>query len=169
MYSLNVPVPGHVARVASDIARNLPAAHARTRGEHTLGVKRLRTDGDVAYSRLEAKVRDLLVGQPTFELSVTDVDYFEHPPTGTAPVVHLTVESPGLVALHEQLADAFEPLDDIEGDGYNPHVTIARGGRLETAKRVCEREIEPVTWTASELIFWDAKHRQPVSSLSLPA
>lgn len=168
MYSLNVPVPGQVARIASDIARELPAARARARGEHTLGVKRLGTDQDIAYSRLEAKVRDLLGGQPTFELCVTEVDYFVDPPTGTAPVVHLTVESPGLVALHEQLANVFEPREGIEGDGYNPHVTVARGGRLETAKRVCERDIEPVTWTASELIFWDAIHKKPVSTVSLP-
>jgi 2'-5' RNA ligase len=169
VYSLNVPVPGRVARVASDIARELPAARARARGEHTLGVKRLGTDRDVTYSRLEAKVRDLLAGQPAFELRVADVDYFTDPPTGTAPVVYLTVESPGLLALHNQLADEFEPIDGIEGDEYEPHVTVARGGRLETAKRVTERDIEPVTWTASELVFWDATHNQSVSSLSLPA
>lgn len=168
MYSLNVPVPGRVARIASDLARDLPEARARTRGEHTLGVKRLGTD-EVPYNRLEAKVRDMLAGQPAFELQVTDVDYFSDPPTGSAPVVHLVVESQGLIALHERLAQEFEPRAGIEGDEYNPHVTVARGGRFETAKRVTEQDIDPIRWTVSELVFWDATHSQPVSSISLPA
>lgn len=169
MYSLNIPVPGQVAALASDIARDLPQAHARARGEHTLGVKRLSHDADADYHRLEAQVRELLAGQPAFETRITSIEYFPDAPTGTSPVVYLAVESPELRRLHERLADTFEPVDQIEGDGYSPHVTIARGGSMEMARRVTEREIEPVTWTVSELVFWDATHNQPVSTLSLPA
>ena len=112
----------------------------------------------------------MLRGQPTFEIQVTEIDIFEDPPVGSAPVVHLTVDSPGLVALHERLAEVFDPVDtQIEGEGYTPHVTIARGGSLETARQVARRDIEPIRWTVSELIFWDAQHSQSVSSVSLPA
>ena len=169
MYSLNVPVPSRVAALAGDIATELPMARARARGEHTLGVKRL-AESPGAYDRIEARTREVLRGQPTFEIQVTEIDIFEDPPVGSAPVVHLTVDSPGLVALHERLAEVFDPVDtQIEGEGYTPHVTIARGGSLETARQVARRDIEPIRWTVSELIFWDAQHSQSVSSVSLPA
>jgi len=169
VYSLNVPVPSRVAALAADIAVELPMARARARGEHTLGVKRL---GGTAgtYDRLEAQTRELLRGQPAFEVRVTDVDIFENPPIGSAPVVYLAVESPELVALHERLAEVFDPVNDqIEGEGYTPHVTVARGGSMETARAVVSRDIEPIEWSVSELVFWDAKHSQTVSSISLPA
>lgn len=169
MYSLNVPVPGEVAALASDIARSLPDAHARVRGEHTLGVKRLIDDDDPSYSRLEAKVRELVAGQPPFEVRVTAVDYFDEAPTGTSPVVYLVVESPELVRLHRRLADAFEPVEGIEGEEYSPHVTVARNGSIERAKQVARRDIDPVRWTVSDLIFWNARRNQSVSTLSLPA
>ncbi|MEF8938013.1 MAG: 2'-5' RNA ligase family protein, partial [Halovenus sp.] len=66
MYSLNVPVPGQVGALAVEIARQLPSARARTRGEHTLGVKRLGSDAG-QYSRIEAQAREALAGQPAFE------------------------------------------------------------------------------------------------------
>lgn len=167
MYSLNVPVPGRVAKLAVEIARDLPDAHHRVRGGHTLGVKRL-VDSD-SYYHLESKVRELLVGQPAFESRITSIEYFADAPTGSSPVVYLAVESPELERLHRKLAETFEPLEEIEGDGYTPHVTIARGGSLERAKAVAAREIEPYTWTVDELIFWDSERIQPVSSVSLPA
>ncbi|PSP27986.1 phosphoesterase [Halobacteriales archaeon QH_2_65_14] len=169
MYSLNVPVPGRVAALASDIARDLPEATPRTRGEHTLGVKRLVDGRNPSYDHLEAEVRELLAGQPAFDISVTSVEYFADAPRGTSPVVYLAVESPGLVRLHRDLAAAFDPVEDIEGEEYVPHVTIARGGSVEMARRAAERDVEPVTWTASELVFWDARYSQPVSTVSLPA
>jgi hypothetical protein len=39
---------------------------------------------------------------------------------------------------------------------------------MEMAKRVTG-DIEPIEWTVSELIFWDATHNQPISTVSLPA
>lgn len=169
VYSLNVPVPGAVASLASEVARDLPEARARVRGEHTLGVKRLDTDGDVPYDRLEARVREAIAGEPAFEARIVDVDYFQEAVVGTSPVVYLGVDSPGLRTLHEHLADVFEPLDRIEGEQYTPHVTVGRGGSLERAKRVGTRTIDPITWTVSELVFWDAKRREPVSRIALPA
>nr|WP_159764176.1 2'-5' RNA ligase family protein [Halovenus carboxidivorans] len=166
---MNVPVPTEVATAAREVARRLPQARVRNRGEHTLGVKRLASDPDAPYNRIEARTRELLRGQPAFEVRIEEIDLFSDPPVGSAPVVHFVVESPGLVALHERLAEVFDPVDDqIEGDGYSPHVTIARGGSREMAERVTG-EIEPIEWSVSELIFWDATHNQQISTVSLPA
>lgn len=169
MYSLNVPVPTQVASAASDLSQELPRARARTRGEHTLGVKRLASDRDAPYSRIEAQTRDLLRGQPPFEARISEVGVFENPPVGTAPVVYFAVESPELLALHDRLAERFGIVSEaIEGDNYSPHVTIARGGSREMAERAAG-DIEPMTWSVDQLLFWDAAHDQPVSTVSLPA
>ena len=168
VYSLNVPVPGQVGARAGEIARQLPNARARTRGEHTLGVKRLASDAG-QYSRIEAQAREALAGQPAFEARIDEIAVFEDPPVGTAPVVYLAVESPGLLQLHHRLVDSFGSVSDgIEGESYIPHVTVARGGSLDAAKRVAG-EIDPIEWTVSKLQFWDAKHNQSVSTVSLPA
>ncbi|MFC6721408.1 2'-5' RNA ligase family protein [Halobacteriaceae bacterium SHR40] len=168
MYSLNVPVPGQVGALAVEIARQLPSARARTRGEHTLGVKRLGSDAG-QYSRIEAQAREALAGQPAFEARIDEIDIFEDPPVGTAPVVYLAVDSPGLRQLHQRLVDIFGSVSEgIEGESYTPHVTIARGGSLDAAKRVAGA-VDPIEWTVSKLQFWDAKHNQSVSTVSLPA
>ena len=169
VYSLNVPVPAQVGALATDIARSLPEARPRSRGTHTLGVKRLTTSTHDSYNHTEARVRELLVGQPSFEVRVHQIDYFAEASTGPSPVVYLGVESPELRRLHRELAEAFPPISGIGGDAYTPHITVARGGTLADAKRVAERDIDPITWTVTELLFWDATHRQPVSRLSLPA
>jgi len=49
------------------------------------------------------------------------------------------------------------------------HVTLARGGNLDAARRLAEREIDPIEWTISELEFWDASRAEVVRSVSLPA
>ena len=168
MYSLNVPVPGRVATLATDIARSLPDARARYRGEHSLCVKRLDGNGtDVTYSRLEARAREALADQPPLQVCVTGVDYFEETPMGSAPVVYLVVESPELRELHERLADVFPQVQHVEGERYTPHVTVARGGSMAAAERAADRQVGPVEWTVSELSFWDATQRAPVSTVSL--
>jgi hypothetical protein len=48
-------------------------------------------------------------------------------------------------------------------------VTVARGGSLDRAKEVTDREIETIEWSVSELAFWNATKKQPVSTVSLPA
>jgi len=169
VYSLNVPVPAAVARLASDLASNLPAARARPRGEHTLVVKRLGEGAHTPYPRLEARVRDLLAGQQAFEARVAGVGLFRDPPAGSGPVVYLRIESPPLVALHRRLLPAFDPVEGMEGDAYVPHVTVARSGSLDRAERLADRPVDPITWDVTELVFWDGEHSQPVSRLSLPA
>jgi 2'-5' RNA ligase len=168
VYSLNVPVPANVAALAGDIARDLPGARERERGEHTLGVKRLGGEPE-EYNRLEARVRELLVGQPAFEIRVTDLKYFPEAITGPEPVIYLAVESPELRRLHLRLADVFDPIEGIEGEGYTPHVTVARGGSLDRAQDVTARDIDPIEWTVTELCFWDARLSEQVSTVSLPA
>jgi 2'-5' RNA ligase len=169
VYSLNVPVPSEVAELATDLARALPAARARRRDEHTLVLKRLGTGDRAEFQRLAARARETLAGAPAVEVRVSGVDYFGDPASGPAPVVYLAVESPGLVDLHERLAAAFDPADGIEGDDYVPHVTVARGGSERAARELAGRAIEPVTWTVSELTFWDAERAQPAGTVSLPA
>lgn len=179
MYSLNVPVPSAVARLASDLARELPEARPRRRGEHTLVCKRLDGSGaghrsgvgahSATAGRLDARVREAVAGTAPFAVRVVGVDQFREAVTGPSPVVYLAVESPGLRELHARVCEAFEPIEGLEGAEYVPHVTVARGGSPATAEAVCEREIDPVEWTVEQLQVYDAEHAQPVSTLSLPA
>ncbi|MCU4716767.1 2'-5' RNA ligase family protein [Halapricum hydrolyticum] len=165
MYSLNVPPPSAVTRLASSLARDVPRARARQHGEHTLVCKRL-GDGDGA--RLAARVREALAGVAPFELRVSGIDLFETATTGSAPVVYLDVESPGLRQLHERLCGVFDPVERIEADDYTPHVTIARGGELADARRLARREVEPIRWTAERLSVWDSHRNVSVREFSLP-
>jgi len=170
VYSVNVPVPSAVARLAGDLSRELPAARARERGTHTLVCKRLGDGtGDGGYHRLEARVREAVSGTPPFRARVTGVEQFATAVTDPSPVVYLAVESPGLVALHERLCDAFDPVADLEGDDYVPHVTIARGGSPERAAALCETDVDPVEWTVTELSVRSARHDRSVTTVSLPA
>lgn len=161
MYSLNAPVPSAVGRLASGLASELRGVDARTR--HTLVVKRL---GDGDRSTVARRAREALAGAPACEARVTGLDAFENPPAGRAPVVYLDVESPGLVRIHERLCEAFEPVEGLEGDEYVPHVTVARGS---DARRLLDREVEPVTWTVDRLELWNATYRETVESVALPA
>lgn len=169
MYSLNVPVPGEVGALATDLARELAAARARTRGDHTLVAKRLGTGDRGQFQRRRARVRDALAGTPTFQARITGVDSFPDPTDGPAPVVYLAVESPGLERLHERLCNVVDPVDGVEADDYVPHVTVARGGNSETARRLTDSEIDPIEWTVTTLQFWDAERGLAAGELSLPA
>ena len=169
MYSLNVPLPSAVTSLAGRLARELPRARARPRGEHTLVVKRLGDGDHAAYARLEERTREALRGTAPFEVRVTGVEQFETAATGPSPVVYLAVESPGLRALHERLCEAFDAFDGMEGDDYVPHVTIARGGEPAAAQRLLKRDIEPAEWAVDKLTFFDAERGQSVSRVSLPA
>lgn len=156
MFSLNVPIPGQVARLATDLARTMPSATPRQRGEHTLVAKRLTTD-DTPPTVVEARAREVLADQPPVAARIAGVDWFETPTSGPGPVVYLTVESPGLIALHERLCETFDPVPEVEGDDYTPHVTIARGGDSGVARGLLDREIEPIEWVIDELAFYDAE------------
>lgn len=168
VFSLNAPVPSAVGRLASSLAAQLHDSDVRTR--HTLVVKRLgggdrATVADDARATVADDVRAALAGAPACEARVGGLDVFENP-AGRAPVVYLAVESPGLVQIHEQLCDVFEPVSGLEGDDYDPHVTIARGG---DARRLLDREIDPIRWTVDRLELWDATARESVESIALPA
>ncbi|MEF8781542.1 MAG: 2'-5' RNA ligase family protein [Haloarculaceae archaeon] len=169
MYSLNVPVPVDVSRLASELARELPAARARGRDEHTLVAKRLGEDDGAAFGRLASRAREALAGTPAFEARVTGVDHFAEAAAGLSPVVYLAVESPGLVSLHRDLARAFDPVEGLEGEAYVPHVTVARGGSVDAARRLADRDVDLIEWTVTELVFWDAERGERAGTVSLPA
>lgn len=168
MYSLNVPVPSSVGRLADALAGELPAARPRERGERTLVCKRLGDGAEPGTARLVERAREALAGTPPFAARVTDVDVFESPATGTGPVVYLAVESPELVALHHRLCEAFEPVAHLEGDAYVPHVTIARGATAEAAERLAARDVDPVAFEVTDLVVWDAERGLPTTRISLP-
>ncbi len=163
-YSLNAPVPGRVRRIADDLSPRLSAfEHVRRR--HSLVCKRL---GEGRRGPLAERARRALSGAPAVEARIDGIGVFEAPPVGSAPVVYLAVESPGLRRLHERLCEAFDTIPGLEGDDYVPHVTLARGGDVETARALAERDVDPVTWTVSELHFWDADDDEVVRRFPLP-
>lgn len=169
MYSLNVSLPSSVTALAGELARELPGAQARSRGEHTLVLKRLGSGDHAAYARLEARARDAVRGMDPFAVRVTGIEQFERAVTGPSPVVYLAVESRGIRALHERLCESFDAVPDMEGADYVPHVTVARGGEPAAASRLTQREIDPIRWRVEELVFFDAERGQSVSRVALPA
>lgn len=167
MYSLNVRVPGEVARLAEDL-RPVLLEFDSIREQHTLLCKRLGDVPEGGTARLREQVRTALTGSPAFEVQITGIDYFAHPPIGEGPVVYFSVESPGLRQVHGQLVEDFSRVEEFQGDDYVPHITLARGGDVETAQRLAERDIEPVMWTVSRLALWDARYREEVAEFPLP-
>lgn len=168
MYSLNAPVPPAIARLAIDLAGAVPGADPRTRGEHTLLVKRLGTDGEGALNHRIERVREALRGMEPIEIHIAGVDWFPEPETGTGPVVYLAVESPALLEVHRAICEVIEPVPHLEGAEYVPHITIARGGDREAAQRLTEREIDPRAYTVDELVVWDAHRDVATTRFSLP-
>ena len=166
VYSLNVPLPSEVPRLALDLARAVPDAMPRQRGEHTLVAKRLGADGRPP-NVTEAHAREVLAGEPPMAVRTTGVDRFPEPTSGPGPVLYLAVESPGLRALHERLCAVFDPVPDVEGDAYTPHVTIARGGDREATRRLCERDVEPIEWVVDELELYDAERSLASGTVAL--
>lgn len=161
MDSLNVPVPGRVRRLAADRRPEL-AVFDGVREDPSLVCKRFeRPPGKRALA-------DTLAGTPAFEAQVTAIDFFAEPTSGSGPVVYLAVESPGLRDLHRRLVERFGAIPDLEGDDYTPHVTLARGGELADAERLAG-PIEPVTWTVSRLLAWNAQFQTPEREIPLPA
>jgi 2'-5' RNA ligase len=164
VYSLNVPAPGRVKRLAADLHPRL-VGFERVRERHSLVVKRFAAED---YNRLYERARRALAGTPAVEARATTIDSFDDPVRGPGPVVYLAVESPGLFAIHERLVEAFGAIPDLEGPDYVPHVTLARGGSAEQVQELRALDIEPVEWTVSELVFYDAVHDERVSTVSLP-
>lgn len=165
MFSLNVPVPGTVARLAADLRPYL-SAFDRLRERNTLVLKRFEEDD--RPERVRKRLRGALRPTPAFEARTAGVGVFESPVRGPGPVVYLAIDSPELFAVHERLCAAFGTVEGLEGDDYVPHVTLARGGDLADAHAVAGREVESVTWTVSRLQLWDPDYREAVGSISLP-
>lgn len=168
MFSVNVPVPGRVRRVASDLHPQL-VAFEHLPSDHTLLVKRLAASTPSERHRAKARVRDALHGLGPFAVCVTGVDYFATPTSGTSPVVYLAIESPGLEAAHDRLVDEFGAFDGLGGEDYVPHVTIARDGTIDAAEAATAVDVDELEWTVDRLEFYDAHDAHPVGELHLPA
>ncbi|WP_224270583.1 2'-5' RNA ligase family protein [Haloprofundus salinisoli] len=162
-YSLNVPVPGTVERLADELYPQLTAFDT-VRNRHTLVVKRFENQ---PYDRLREALRLPLANEPTFEARIAGVDTFERPTRGDGPVVYLAVDSSGLLALHDRLVDRFGEIEGLEGDDYVPHVTLARGGSPSAVDALRDAEFDPVAWTVSELDVWSAEYREVVGTIPL--
>jgi len=168
VYSLNVPVPPAVERLAADLHPHL-VPFDRIRERHSLVCKRFEADeGD--YHHLRERLRVALSPTPAFEERVTGLDAFETPTHGPGPVVYLVVESPGLRDLHRRLVETFGAVDDdLEGAAYVPHITLARSGADAAALADFRAlDIDPVTWTVSELHLWSRPRREAAWTVSLP-
>jgi hypothetical protein len=182
MFSVNVPLPSHVSRLATSLHADLMSFDSR-RERQTLVLKRFEADTTSGYSKqtstdislpvLREQLRPILTSTATpnqIELSVTGIDFFENPPGGTAPVVYLVVESQSLMTLHTQLCKSFDTIRDLEGSNYIPHITLARGGDIADATQFIEyQSIDPITWTVSSLHIWDSRYRENAATISLSA
>ncbi len=164
MYSVTVPVPGRVRKLAADLYPSL-VGFEDVRETHSCLLKRLGEADHVAP--LQQRAHRALEGTTAVDATITGLDYFADPPLGSAPVVYLAVDSPGLERIHDALTERFEPIAGLEGNDYVPHVTVARGGDVETAARLADREIDPIEWTVTELEFWNGVQRLPVSRIQL--
>lgn len=168
MFSLNVPLPGAV-RQRVEAVRPALTDFERVREDPTLVVKRFGRPTPAAIANLESEVRLALAGVPAFEARLDGLGAFERPVSGPAPVAYLAIESPGLVRVHQRLVGAFGAVEGIEGADYVPHVTLARGGGPEALARLADVQVEPVSWTVTELWFWDARHGERAGRVALPA
>jgi len=170
VYSLNAPLPPAIREVTATVRPALVGFDAvRESRSQTLVVKRLGVDDRRAYLGAADRARDALRGAPAVEARIADVGVFEDPPNGRGPVAYLAVESPGLRRLHDRLAEVIDPIPDLEGGDYVPHVTLARGGDGAAVERLGDVAFEPVTWTVDALEFYDARHGERIETLSLPA
>ncbi|SHH46299.1 2'-5' RNA ligase family protein [Halobaculum gomorrense] len=196
MYSVNVPVPWAVQRLAASLEPDL-ADFASIRDRHTLVVKRLDGRDLNDLHRIRERLRPVLRGVAPFEVRVTGVGAFEDPPLGDAPVVYLAVEAvaPGdrdagdrsgaagvatddataadpLRALHDRLVREFGAVSGLEEADYAPHVTLARGwdgpGDPATAvARLRERDIDGARWTVDELGVWTREYKEIAARVPL--
>ena len=191
MFSLNVPLPPGIGRLAGDLHSKL-SGFDRVRDRHTLVCKRFGVDDvDVsagtgvdasvregpqppraeAVETLRRDLRGLLSGTVPFEVAVTGLDAFETPASGAGPVVYLAVESDELVRLHRRLCAAYEAIDGIEGGDYVPHVTLARGGKPDAVGEAMSRirgvGISPIRWRVHALDLYDPEFREVAATIEL--
>jgi hypothetical protein len=181
VFSLNVPIPPAVGRLADDLQPKL-SGFDRVRGRHTLVCKRFGVDdvvggidGDdppprpAALETLRDRLRRPLAGTSPFAVEVAGIDAFDSPAAGSGPVVYLAVESEALVRLHRRLCAVFGAVDGIEGDAYVPHVTLARGGGAasEPIERLRRIEFDPIRWRVHALDLYDPEFREIAATIEL--
>jgi hypothetical protein len=197
VFSLNVPLPPAVDRLAADLHPKL-SGFDRVRDRRTLVCKRLgvadvpdrvaggdRSDHggppgaapggeppvpkDDALAALREDLRPLLSGTAPFDVAVTGVDVFDAPAAGSRPVVYLAVESDGLVRIHRRLCAAYGAIDGIEGDDFVPHVTLARGGNPEpgTVADLVAAEFDPIRWRVHALDLYAPESREAAGTIEL--
>ena len=191
MFSLNVPLPPAVDRLAADLHPKL-SGFDRVRDRHTLVCKRFGVDdvrgggrdggeGDgrggeqdappreEALERLRERLRGPLAGADPFEVAATGVGVFDAPRSGSRPVVYLTIESDELIRLHRRLCSSFGAVEGIEGDEYVPHVTLARGGNPEpgAVADLVDAEFDQIRWRVHALDVWDPEYREVAASVEL--
>ncbi|MBP1922601.1 2'-5' RNA ligase [Halorubrum alkaliphilum] len=190
MFSVNVPLPPAIDRLATELQPKL-SGFDRIRDRHTLVCKRVGVEDvgksdrytrgtddrarEEALGRLRETIRPVLADTDPFRASVTGIDAFgeEDDAFGNdgAVVAYLAVESRELVRLHRRLCRLIDPVDEIEGDGYVPHVTVARGGdpSRKTMERLLNTDIDPVTWRVHALDLYDAEFREVAETVGLQA
>jgi hypothetical protein len=197
VFSLNVPLPPAVGRLAADLHPKL-SGFDRVRDRHTLVCKRLgvedvpdrvagggRSDRggspgaapgggptvpkDEALAALREDLRPFLSGTDPFDVAVTGVDVFDAPASGSRPVVYLAVESDGLVRIHHRLCAAYGAIEGIEGEDFVPHVTLARGGNPEpgTVADLVAGEFDPIRWRVHALDLYDPEFREVAATIEL--
>lgn len=166
MDSLNVPVPA-VVRREIEALRPALSGFDSVREQPTLVAKRF--SGSVPTAAIESEVRLVLTDVTPFEVRLDGVGSFEQPVSGPGPVAYLAVESPGLVELHGQLVETFGAVEGVEGDQYVPHITLARGGEAGELARLETVSVDRVSWTVTELWFWDAREEARTGRAALTA
>ncbi|MFB6114390.1 MAG: 2'-5' RNA ligase family protein [Halodesulfurarchaeum sp.] len=168
MYSLNVSLPAAVRERAFDLRPALTDFdRVRESRTQTLVLKRLPATDRREFLRTEHRARNALAGAPVVCARISGIGFFSDPPTGTGPVVYLSVDSHGIHDLHQRLVEEFGAVEPLEGDDYVPHVTLARGGNLRDAERITSRSIDPIHFSVEELAFYDVTDREHIGTISL--
>ena len=170
MYSLNAPLPPAVWDLTASLRPSLSGFdRVRETRTQTLVLKRLPATDRREFIDVERRARDALRGAPAVEARISGIEVFRDPPNGPGPVLYLAVESPGLDRLHSMLVEEFGAIETLEGDGYVPHVTLARGGSEAVIESLRDRDIEGLTFTIDALEFYDGRYRERIDTISLPA
>ncbi len=182
MFSVNVPLPPAIDRLATDLQPKL-SGFDRLRDRHTLVCKRVSVEDvtepdrgtrkiggrtrEHALERLRETVRPVFADTDPFRVLVDGIDTFKTDDGGI--VVHLAVESPGLVRLHRRLCRVIDPVSGIEGDDYVPHITLARGDTPDHEALDCllDADIDPVAWRVHALDLYDAEFRETAATVEL--